>query len=92
MISKGRKKGTVRFAYRPGNGSAAGVKVAGDFNNWSPQTMRRQKNGEYVAICPVDQPDCEYKFLVDQDWTIDPDNHCSAPNPFGTINSVVHLD
>ncbi|MFP4354088.1 MAG: isoamylase early set domain-containing protein [Phycisphaerae bacterium] len=91
MISKGPKKGTIRFSLTPQIGVRT-VQVAGDFNDWNPQPMRKQKSGQYVAICPVNGTGSEYKFLVDGDWAVDPDNNCWARNPFGTVNSVVQLE
>lgn len=87
MISKGRKKGTVRFAFKPRNG-ASRIEVAGDFSNWEPVRMRKQKDGAYVAIVPCEDPQFQYKFLADDEWVTDPDNHSYAVNPYGTMNSV----
>jgi 1,4-alpha-glucan branching enzyme len=87
MISKGRKKGTIRFAYTP-RGEADTVSVAGDFSDWQPVRMRKQKQGQYVAILPVGPGTHEYKFVVDDRWVADPENDTCAVNPFGTVNSV----
>ncbi len=90
MFSKGRKKGTVRFAVRP-DSDVRHVKLAGDFNGWQATTMRRQKDGSFVAVVTVGQGAHEYKFLFDDHWSIDPDNDTWAMNDAGTLNSVVNV-
>ena len=88
MYNAGRKKGTVRFAVQP-NGGTRKVELLGDFTGWKPVQMRKQKNGQFVAVVPV-EPGCwEYKLLVDGEWTLDPDNSRCAVSPQGTVNSVV---
>ena len=91
MIEKGRKRGTLRFAVKPEDG-ATSVALAGSFNNWRPIRMRKQKDGHFVAIVPVSPGSYEYKFIVDGQWVVDPDNSAWAMNPFGTLNSVVHAE
>ncbi|MGC9454817.1 MAG: glycogen-binding domain-containing protein [Phycisphaerae bacterium] len=90
MYQKGRKKGTVRFSLTPSN-EAKQAYVAGDFSGWQPVRMRRNKNGEFVAVMPVPPGTHEYKFLVDDDWTVDPENSVWSMNPYGTLNSVVQV-
>lgn len=91
MIGKGSRKGTVRFSIRPAEG-AEKARIAGDFNNWQPQPMRRNKKGEFVAVVPLDTGTYEYKYLVDGQWVSDPDNNTFAANPYGTLNSVANIE
>ena len=70
------------------DGDAGAVCIAGDFNGWKPEAMRRQKDGSFVRIVPLDRGSYEYKFLMDGDWTPDPDHRDWALNPHGTVNSV----
>jgi 1,4-alpha-glucan branching enzyme len=91
MISKGRKKGSIRFSLKPGQ-EARSVSVAGDFNNWTPKPMRKQKSGQYVAILPLGSGTHEYKYVVDDRWVTDPENDTCAANPFGTVNSVAIVE
>ena len=87
MFTDGRKKGTIRFTVSP-KIDVNKVKLAGDFNGCKALVMKRQKNGEFVAIIPLDAGMYEYKFLFDDQWMTDPDNETWALNPFGTVNSV----
>ena len=91
MIGKGRKTGQIRFALSPA-GPADRVAVAGDFTDWTPQTLRRQKSGQYVANINVPPGSHEYKFVVDGQWMLDPDNGQMALNPYGTFNSVLIVE
>ncbi|MCD6304234.1 MAG: isoamylase early set domain-containing protein [Planctomycetes bacterium] len=91
MVTKGRKKGTVRFSIKPQQ-PARKAFVAGSFNNWTPARMRKQKDGTFVLIAPLGRGTQEYKFLLDDQWVVDPDNGAWAMNPYGTLNSVVTVD
>ncbi len=91
MITKGRKKGTVRFSLTPGNG-ADKVQLAGDFTGWQPKPLRKNKAGEYVSVVPLAPGTYEYKFIVDGQWVMDPDNSSWAANSFGTFNSVCRVE
>lgn len=91
MYSKGRRKGTMRLLVRVPEGVGK-VQVAGDFSNWSPIAMRRIKKGLYaVSVDVKERGRFEYKYLVDGQWTKDPDNSMSAMSVFGE-NSVAQVD
>ncbi len=92
MVSKGRKKGTIRFAVRPPRKGIRDVAVAGDFNGWAPMPMRKQKNGDYVAIVEAPPGAHQYKYVVDGEWVTDPDNSSMAVNTLGTLNSVAEVE
>jgi len=91
MVSKGRKKGTTRFAITPDPG-AAKVELVGDFTEWQPKAMRKQKGGAFVLNVPVSVGSYEYKYIVDGQWVVDPDSQAWAANPYGTVNSVVTVE
>ncbi len=91
MYSKGNKKGTIRFAYKP-DMEVKKVELAGDFNNWVPSRMRKQKDGSYVSnVGVIVKGKLEYKYVVDGDWRTDPDNSSFAVNEYG-VNSVAQAD
>lgn len=90
MYEKGRKKGTLRFALMPA-GEVKEAWLAGDFSGWQPVRMRRNKNGQFVAVMPVPSGTHEYKFLVDGDWTVDPENSTWSLNSYGTLNSIAQV-
>lgn len=90
MISKGRSNGTVRFSFI--QDGARKVQVAGDFNNWDPQSLRKQKDGTFTLNLELAPGTYEYKFIIDGTWTVDPDNSAWALNPYGTLNSVAVIE
>ena len=93
MFSRDRKKGTTRFMFQPrGDVELARVQLVGNFNDWTPRTMRRRKDGSYAASVKLTPGTHEYKFIVDGQWLVDPDNSAWAVNPFGTLNSVVQVE
>lgn len=64
----------VRFEYY--NPQAKSVYLAGDFNNWSTtsHSMRREDDGTFWIVMRLSPGKYEYKFIVDGQWTADPDN------------------
>lgn len=87
MFTKGKRDGTIRFLLRP-QGSAQEVRVAGSFSQWKPLAMKRQKDGGFALTTAVPAGTHEYRFVVDGNWTTDPDNASYVLNPYGSANSV----
>ncbi len=73
------------------NGKAKLVQVAGDFNNWVNETLENtgHKEGLWEKFIPLSPGRYRYKFIVDGEWTVDPQNAISEPNPYGGIDSVI---
>lgn len=67
-----REKYTVRIAYRDSGASA--VKLAGEFNGWSQESMQRVRDGEWERVLRLREGDYAYKFVVDGKWLLDPEN------------------
>jgi len=87
MYWKGQHKGTAEFFIRPFGGAREAF-VAGDFSQWRPVAMKRQKNGLFATQVAAAPGRHEYKFIVDGLWVADPDHSNWARNSFGTMNSV----
>ncbi len=70
------------------------VVLVGDFTNWQgkPLTMDRMKPRSRTFVVGVSLPPgtYQYKFIVDGEWLEDP-KAASAPNEFGTYNSVITI-
>jgi len=79
----------VRFEFK--SATAKSVCVAGTFNEWNPTTLEMRSDGEgrwgQELILPPGT--YEYLFVVDGEWTEDPQAAESALNPFGGRNSVL---
>jgi len=74
--------------------NAMDVCVAGSFNEWQPQATPMVPLGEGRWAKELTLPDgrYEYRFVVDGKWVSDPNAAESAPNPFGSSNSVITIN
>lgn len=73
---------------------ASKVEVAGDFNNWQPDTGAMQKindNGAWQIKLPIGPGRYKYRLVVDGQWQQDPYNSNTEMNPYGEYNSVLEL-
>ena len=85
------KRRRVQFAFDAH--AARKVYLAGDFNDWSETAYPMKKNADgtwrrSVLLVPGQY---EYKFLVDNDWRVDPANPKRHRNRFGTYNSLIEV-
>jgi len=67
---------------------ALDVSIAGSFNDWMPQALKRNTKGVWSISVPVSPGTYEYKFVVDSEWLEDPLSADRVPSPFGGFNSV----
>ena len=70
------------------------VQIAGDFNNWQPEKtpMRKVKtNGLWQVKLPLTAGTYRYRLVVDGQWMKDPHNEAAELNPYGELNSVLHI-
>ncbi|MBR7130793.1 MAG: glycogen-binding domain-containing protein [Lentisphaeria bacterium] len=79
----------VNLEYKDAPGKS--VAVAGSFNQWQPDKMMTDKNGDGVYRCRLllTPGEYQYKFLVDGEWRSDALNPDFVPNEFGSLNSVI---
>jgi 1,4-alpha-glucan branching enzyme len=77
---------TFRFT-APG---ATSVLLAGDFTHWqqSPVSMKKGKDGVWMAAVELPPGKHNYRFIVDGEWRDDPECTVRVPNPFGSQNMV----
>lgn len=92
--------GNLYFVIQPnytfrlkGYNQAKAVYLAGDFNNWSPNTFAMQRQGdEWVFTANLSAGKHLYKFVVDGEWIIDPGNKLWEQNEHNTGNSVIWIE
>jgi 1,4-alpha-glucan branching enzyme len=74
--------------------SARSVQLVGDFTNWEahPIPLRGESNGVWHTTVKLEPGTHYYRFLVDGQWYDDPECPIKAPNPFGGMNSVRHVN
>ncbi len=67
------------------------VQLAGEFNNWDPTTSVLVKDGEgrWVTRCALKSGSYQYKYVVDGEWVLDPQNDKKIETDFGSVNSVI---
>jgi 1,4-alpha-glucan branching enzyme len=72
---------------------AQSVQIAGDFNDWAPETtqLERLGNGKWQLAMPLDKGIYKYRLVVDGQWQQDPYNEHTEMNPFGELNSVLNV-
>lgn len=64
--------------------------VAGDFSDWAILELM-DLGGLYVLPLHLEQGIYRYKFIVDGEWMRDPANPALEADPFGGVNSVLHI-
>jgi 1,4-alpha-glucan branching enzyme len=90
MFRKNASKGSVCFGIKPSR-PAKKVLLAASFNEWKPVACKKQKDGTYTVTVKLTPGTYEYKFIVDEEWVVDPDNPTWAMNHYGTFNSVAQV-
>ena len=71
------------------------VAVAGTFSDWQPVKLacklREEAGAKYAKMVYLPAGRYEYKFLVDGNWSIDPNCSAWSANEYGSLNSVVEV-
>ncbi len=71
------------------------VHLVGDFNSWKVSTsslLWRKEEGVWQKRLFLEPGRYRYKFVVDGEWTTDPQNDRLEPNPYGGLDSVLEVD
>ncbi len=87
-----RKKKVFTFTLRAPE--AREVILVGDFNGWDVNNgirMKRTDDGVWTAGVELTSGRYEYKFVVDGEWKLDPENNQTVANGLGSLNSVKQL-
>jgi hypothetical protein len=93
-------KGNAYFIIEPnytfrlkGHNNAKSVYLAGDFNDWSPDTFLMKREGdEWVFTVHLSPGKHLYKFVVNGRWILDPANDMWEQNEHNTGNSVLWIE
>jgi 1,4-alpha-glucan branching enzyme len=86
------KEKSKRVEFRIFAPQAENVHLCGSFNNWSQSAdpMKKDSAGTWKKTKMLSMGTHEYKFLVDGEWTLDPECHDTTSNEFGTENNVIY--
>jgi hypothetical protein len=76
-----------------GYGNAKKIILSGSFNDWSEDGYTMDHTGdEWVINLRLKQGKYLYKFIVDGNWILDPENRLWERNQFGSGNSVLWIE
>jgi chromosome partitioning protein len=75
------------------NFKARRVEIAGEFNNWIPDSgiETRVRDGVLQKVLHVHPGAYEYRLIIDGVWQQDPDNPEQVPNALGGNNSLLKV-
>lgn len=80
------------FTY-PASPSTKDVRISGDFLAWMEQGIRLQcADEECFVSLHLAKGKFRYKFLVNGNWTLDPNNPLYEQNEYGTGNSILWVE
>ena len=90
MVRKNKQK---KIDFKLTAPQANKVMLTGDFTSWEEKgiSMKKNKNGLWKTSLNLAPGRHEYKFIVDGQWWLDPDNDDICFNSFGTQNSVKEI-
>uniref|UniRef100_H2YE10 5'-AMP-activated protein kinase subunit beta-1 n=1 Tax=Ciona savignyi TaxID=51511 RepID=H2YE10_CIOSA len=71
-------------------GGGKDVYISGSYDNWQNKLRLNRSHDDFVAIVDLPVGEHEYKFFVDGDWKIDP-NEPTKENKMGTLNNVLNV-
>lgn len=97
-ISTGKSKGNSYLIINPNytfrlKYNASSVFLAGDFNDWSPNSLAMKKEGDYWTFnVHLSAGKHLYKYIVDGKWINDPGNPLWEQNEYGTGNSILWIE
>ena len=72
-------------------GQAGEVKLAGEFNNWTPEIIDKKDDGRWSKSMRLAPGKYSYKFVVDGDWKVNPDLP-SAMDESGNTNNILEVE
>lgn len=69
------------------------VFLSGDFNEWSPNSFAMKREGdEWIFKVHLNKGKHRYKFVVDDEWILDPANKLWEQNEHDTGNSILWFE
>ena len=88
-VLKPSLKGNTTFRLK-GFDDASALTLAGTFNQWNPdQLLFGRENGQWICRIDLAPGKYLYKFVVDGNWILDPENPLSEDDGHGNTNSIL---
>jgi 1,4-alpha-glucan branching enzyme len=84
------KNKEVKQTFRFNAPEATSVLLVGDFTHWQRQgiAMQKRDHGNWSATVDLAPGEHHYRFVVDGEWTDDPECTLRVPNPYGGNDMV----
>ena len=82
-------KNGIGFSYE--DPKASSVTIAGTFNDWNTNAnpLKKDDDGMWGTVIKLSQGEHQYKFVVDGNWYVDPENPNQTDDGYGGFNSVI---
>jgi len=69
------------------------VFIAGDFSNWQYSKIQMKRKGDFWKVSlPLSYGRYHYKFIVDEEWILDPANEVTEYGEGDHVNSVIFVE
>jgi 1,4-alpha-glucan branching enzyme len=92
--SKGGKTGRRRVKFQVRAPQDAKVFLAGSFNDWNGKKKKLIYNKAemlFKGTALLEKGIHQYKFVINEEWCVDPECPDWERNEFGSLNSVVYV-
>ena len=92
LLIKSRKV-SYTFTFEPEKDKYDKVKLAGNFNGWTPEnTNLEKKDGKWQTRLLLNPGKYQYQLVADGEWMLDPANPQKISNNQGGYNSVFKIE
>ncbi len=93
MIKPSKPSKTKKVSFSLSAPEAHDVKLAGEFNEWSEaaNVMKKGSDGVWKTSVLLPPGTYQYNYVVDGQWTNDPDCQTRVRNSYGTYNCVCEV-
>lgn len=95
MTSKKNMPPAKRVSFQVTANPKSEVFLAGTFNGWDPRRHQMKDprgGGGYSITLMLPAGEYEYKFVINDNWVVDPECQNWVRNSLGTLNSVLKVE
>jgi len=85
---------TCEVTFQMAAPEARSVFLAGEFNNWRLEPLSSQggaRDGVWMRRISLHPGNYQYKYFIDGQWVVDPDNPLRIVNELGSVNSLLKV-
>jgi 1,4-alpha-glucan branching enzyme len=90
MLKKQTTKKGVKVTFELDKPEAEVVEIVGAWNGWTPETMKKFKNGKHKLALDLPEGEHQFRYLIDRaSWENEPEADTLIANGHGSQNSVI---